>query len=623
MLSIPTAHAVATLNCNSAVQIFGVTPSGSVFRYPHNDPENGTFDWGVKQNGIGSGWEVGRTLAGPGGVMYSLVGATGELRRLRWTENGWVNFGSQQYRVVGSGWGRYSEAAHRNKVTVDEKGRLYEINADGHLEVFVWEGDDATGWWTAETGGGKVLDTGWNQYDSITAAGDGVLYARKPTGELYRFRYHAASDRFTQYAKPAGVGWNMFNRIFSPGGDVLYATWLNNNNPEMLWYRYDEATDTWADTGRDVGKLVGHGWWGELDVVATTDDCRITGHPAPTRPAVPQRLDAGNTVRQGPDGKVSWFYTNPAGGLSRATQRYTNDFSVLEYQAFTGHSQFTGQPGAALRQDGRFEVLGNSSDDAEYRGRVQQVKNGAWGTDPVTAQRGWMLGDPVLVEQSDATIAQYAVDGSGGLWRRAQIAVNGAYNAWQPITASGLTTDITVARKGTGTEIAARFTDGSVRVARYDGALSAWRTVGTGTTGRPALVVHQGGDLQVFARGTGGIPQTQRETSGAFPGTWTAIGSLATTGSPAAVLTGNGLVELAVRGTDNHVYQASQLAPAAGFSAWQIKYWEETATDPTGLTLADGNPIFTWRSPQGVILTSYISTGSLAARVFTGTAAKR
>ncbi|GAA3463166.1 hypothetical protein GCM10018963_51790 [Saccharothrix longispora] len=614
----------AALVCDTSVKVYGVTPGGEFFVYPHNEPENGVFDWGVKRT-VGSGWKAGRTLAGPDGVVYSMVGTTGELRRFRWDETAgdWHSWNGSQFRVVGGGWGRYTQAEHRNKVTVDEKGRLYEITAEGDLEVFVWEGDDATGGWTAETGGGKVIDTGWGQYDLVVAAGDGVLYARRPGGELFRYRYHAASDRFVRYAQPSGHGWNMFNRIFSPGGDVLYAS-RPDNGGELLWYRYHEDTDTWADTGRDVGKLVGHGWHGELDVVADTDACRLTGHDLPTRPAVPERFDAPTTVLQAQDGRVSYFYVNGEGGLSVATQRTAGDYGLLDYRTFTGHFDFTGQPGAGLRRDGRFETLANSHDDGEYRGRVQQVKNGVWGSGPVTPERGWLLGDPVVVTEADGALSQFAVDEAGGLWRRAQIAPDGPYAAWRALAASGLSTDITVLRNGAAVDVVARFADGTARATRVTGgSAGAWRTVGAGVTGRPAAVAHPNGDLQVFARRADGLVHTQRESGGAFPGTWSAVGGLATAGPPAAVLQGNGLMALAVRGVDGFVHQADQEAPAAGFGDWGVRYFEETATDPTGLVLADGKPIFTWRTPGGLVATSYVSTGAVNARGSTGATARR
>ncbi|WP_177154282.1 tachylectin-related carbohydrate-binding protein [Actinosynnema pretiosum] len=607
--------------------MFGVTPGGDFFRYPHEEPENGNLVWGVKRV-VGSGWHIGRTLAGPDGVVYSMVAATGELRRYRWNESaaggqgGWDSWNGAQFRVVGGGWSRYSQAAHRNKVTVDEKGRLYQITPEGSLKVFAWSGDDATGGWTAETADGKVLDTGWGQYDLVVAAGDGVLYARRPSGELFRFRWHAASDRFVQHAAPAGAGWNMFNRIFSAGGDVLYGTRADNGG-ELLWYRYDEVSGTWADTGRDVGKLVGFGWHGELDVVANPNGCRLSGNALPTRPSVPVRRDAPTAVRQAPDGKLSYFYTNSEGGLTAATQRYPDDFSFLDYQTFTGHHGFSGVPGAAVRGDGRFEVLANSSDDGEYRGRTQQVRNGAWGPGGVAPQGGWLLGDPVAAPEVGGALSWFGVDASGGLWRRTQVAADGAYLPWRRITASGLSADLTALRNGDAVDVVARFADGTARVARVNGSAQlSWRTVGSGVTGLPAAVAHGGGALQVFTRRDDGYVHTQREAGGAFPGTWQRVGDLQAAGSPAAVLTGDGLVELAARGDDGYVHQAGQQAPAGGFGNWTIRYFEDAATDPAGLVLASGSPVFTWRTPGGLIATSYVAPWRRAASGAAGTTAR-
>ncbi|MBW4717326.1 tachylectin-related carbohydrate-binding protein [Saccharothrix obliqua] len=617
--SSPTARSDitknSTLTCKTAVNLVGSSQDGTFWILPHNEPEIGNYDWSTKRT-VGSQWHVGRTLAGPDGVVYSLVGSSGDLRRFRWNGASWDVWNGAQFRMVGTGWGRYAQTEHRNKVTVDEKGRLYEINAAGELRVRIWTGDDATGNWTPETSaGGKALGTGWNQYNLIIAAGDGVLYARKPNGDLFRFRYHFGSDRFTQHGLRVGTGWAEAKHILSVGGDILYGTWPGSDGP-LLWYRYYEDTNSWAS---GVGKKVGVRWYGELDVTADSNGCRLTGYPVPSRPAVPQRFDAPTTVRQGPDGKVSWFYVNSSGGLTVATQRYVGDYTFLEYNTFAEYHKFTGQPGAGLRQDGRFEVLANSYDDASFRGKTQQVKNGVWGT-ALTNQEGWMRSDPVLVRESDDTLSQYAVDDAGALWRRAQVAQNGPYSGWLKVVASGVTTDFTAVRNGTNVDLVARFTDNSVNTARVtNGVVGTWRTVGTDTTDRPAAVAHPNGDLQVFARRGNGVVHTQRESAGTFPGTWTALGSLTTRGSPAAVVRGNGLVELAARGTDNYVYQASQLAPSAGFGAWSVRYFEETATDPTGTVLASGDPIFTWRSPQGLILTSYINPGA----TFTGATAKR
>ncbi|MEU4449660.1 tachylectin-related carbohydrate-binding protein, partial [Actinosynnema sp. NPDC050801] len=423
--TVPRAEAAiaATLTCNSAVNLFGVPKSGDLFVYPHNEPETGVPNWGQRRT-IGSGWNGSRTLAGPDGVVYRLDGTTGDMFRYRWNGVGWDTWNGRSSRDVGGGWNRYSQAAYRNHVTVDGRGRLYAVTAQGHLQMFAWTGDHATGTWAP----GKFLDTGWGQYNLIVASDDGVLYARTTNGDLWRFRWNAASERFTQYRSRVGWGWGTYNRVFSPGGDILYAS--GPDNGELVWYRYHEDTATWSGSG----KVIGSGWYDELDVVADTNGCRLTGYPVPTRPAVPQRPDAPTTPVQGTDGLVTFFYVNSAGGLTAGKQRYAGDYELIEYQVIADYHDFTGAPGVGVREDGRLEALANSHDDAAYRGRVQSTPNGSWGSiTGVTAHQGWMLSDPAVVSEADKTLAIHAVDDAGALWRRAQLAPNGTYTSWRKI----------------------------------------------------------------------------------------------------------------------------------------------------------------------------------------------
>ncbi|MEU4449471.1 hypothetical protein, partial [Actinosynnema sp. NPDC023926] len=94
---------------------------------------------------------------------------------------------------------------------------------------------------------------------------------------------------------------------------------------------------------------------------------------------------------------------------------------------------------------------------------------------------------------------------------------------------------------------------------------------------------------------------------------------------PAAVLRTGGLVELAVRGTDGLVHQSSQVAPAGGFGPWTVHYFEDATTDPTGLLLSNGSPIFTWRSTDGSIRTVFVAAAgtSRTAPAFLGQQARR
>jgi hypothetical protein len=272
------------VSCPAGAAIWTARTDGSLWRYVHLDPAGGAVSWSQPASPIGSGW-TGRVLAGKGGVIWDIHRtnsssdpyANGTLKRWVYsTSTGWSGGGQ-----VGSGWARYLTPEYANRITVDEKNRIFMIDDQGRLRVYVWS--DTTNWWV--DGGGETLDTGWARFDSITAAGDGVLYARKPGGELFRFKYDFAASAWTQKDKAVGVGWQMFSEIFSPGGDILYgrgstgtSPFTGQTGPVLRWYRYSANTETWAPSGPDhMGVTIGSGWNTEIHVTAAPDSCKLGG----------------------------------------------------------------------------------------------------------------------------------------------------------------------------------------------------------------------------------------------------------------------------------------------------------------------------------------------------------
>ncbi|SHF00633.1 Trypsin [Streptoalloteichus hindustanus] len=259
-----------SIECKPAVPLYVVRNDGEVREYQHTDPKNGSFSW-ADYNGriIGGGWLGARTVAAPDGVFYLAV-QNGEFRRYRWNGNGWdTNQAGSQYDVLenGNGWDRYVTPDYRNRMTVDTNGHVYTIEPDGKLH---WRSYDPA----SKKLDHRVLAGDWGQYDLIVGAGPGVLYTRTPNGDLFRHVYDAKSGQWTQQAKRNGSGWNMFNSIISVGGEILYGA-RPDNNGELLWYRYQFLNGTWADTGRDLGKLVGTGWYNEFNITAAPDGCRV------------------------------------------------------------------------------------------------------------------------------------------------------------------------------------------------------------------------------------------------------------------------------------------------------------------------------------------------------------
>ncbi|WP_177154284.1 tachylectin-related carbohydrate-binding protein [Actinosynnema pretiosum] len=597
-LATPAAQAASTLQCRTASPVFAVLPDGSLRLYNHEEPEQGLDSW-TGWSHIGNGWSP-LTRTGPDGRLYDIV--DGELRRYRWTGSEWERPGGGWYDVIATGWTGWDSPAFRNRLTVDSRGDFYALLANGDLQ---WEHfDEATRTWSR-----RVLEQGDpNRYDLIVAAGDGVLFVRDPhrdNGTLYRYEYHAPSHRWVQRKHPTGNGWNMHRALFSPGAGIVYGQ-QDNDRGDLWWYRYDDSLGDFAFGGR---KHISWGWSRDWRVGATTDACALPDAPAPVRPAVPARHDAATTALPGTDGRMNYFYTNSQGSLVHARQRRADDPLLIDYQSFPDHHGFTGTPGAAVRADGRVEVIANSSDDADARGKLQQVANGVWA--PGAQQHGgWLLGDPTLVTTSVGTSA-LGVDADGVLWHRPQLRDRDRYLPWRALPATGLTTDLTALPAPDPDravlDLAARFTDGSTRVARLvDGELGPWRALGAGL-GEPALVRHQNGDLQVFTRGQDGRVRTQRENAGAFPGTWSTVGDLVTTGSPTAVATTRGLVEVAARGVDGLVHVTGQSVPAGPFREWSVRTFDDAATDPASAALPDGSWVFTWRDAQNTI---YSYTGS-------------
>ncbi len=612
-LAAAQPSASSTLVCEDTAAVYGVNQDGSVFLYPHEEPETGEYEWGAFQGGIGQAFDVGRTVAGPDGVVYSLVGdETGELRRFQRTATGWQG----SYQVVGSGWSRYAEAEHRNKVTVDEKGRLYEVNAAGELKVFVW-GD---GWWTPETAGGKVLDDDWGQYDLITAAGDGVLYARKG-GELFRFRLHVESERWVQYRVKVDDGWDAFKHVFSPGGDVLYGT-LADDGGELVWYRYLEGTNTWANGG--VGRVVGNGWYDDLDLLAESNACALTGVASPAVPTVPVARGLVSAV-QGTDGLLNYFSVTPLNSLSHRKQVALDDFTTVRKPKPVMSQLYTGRPSVAVRDDGKLVVQVHTQFYTDVHSVTQAEANGGWES-PEARLGGRVASAPVLVKGTDGTLRSFAV-ADGALWSRDQSVVNGPFLPWRRLGGEGLADGVAAVENGDTAVVVARHTDGSLKVA-YAGKHSAnsWQDIGaTNAVGTPALARHTNGSVQVAYRTTGGDVLTKRASGANWGSAWQTVVRGIASGAPAVLRTTAGTAEIVVREAGGRMLVTGQATASGPYRDPQYLGDSVGGTDPFLTNLADGTWIATWSNAQDdlyVYQGSFGEAKSATAAVYTGGIAK-
>ncbi|WP_406631449.1 tachylectin-related carbohydrate-binding protein [Amycolatopsis sp. WGS_07] len=245
-----------SIACTGSVSIFAV--KDDLVLYNHPDPVAGGA-MSPNQSVIGNGGWSGfaRVLAGPNGVIYG-IRPNGDVYRYQWTGTGWSD---NSREVIATGWWGWNDPATRPKLTVDARGDFYSTGSDGILWRMTYTESTKT-WNTVK------VDTGWDSYDLITAAGDGVLYARTRDGQLYRYAYDHAAGRWAQHKKLVGNGgWGIYQTLSSPGGDVLYGVTAGG---DLRWYRYSSYTDTWAEGPTTIG----HGGWQQFtDVAVQSNTC--------------------------------------------------------------------------------------------------------------------------------------------------------------------------------------------------------------------------------------------------------------------------------------------------------------------------------------------------------------
>lgn len=130
----PDAYATYPATKTMQAGLFGDAQFGSTW-----------YGWGGGQTV--NGWQ-GVTLAGPNKLAWNIHQKTGISDPFA---DGdlllWHNVYQAPAPVkVGNGWGSFLQQANQNLVTVDSRGRIYAVNAQGELRMYNW--DDATKRWT-------------------------------------------------------------------------------------------------------------------------------------------------------------------------------------------------------------------------------------------------------------------------------------------------------------------------------------------------------------------------------------------------------------------------------------------------------------------------------------------
>ncbi|MDX3662797.1 tachylectin-related carbohydrate-binding protein [Streptomyces sp. ID05-26A] len=580
----------ATITCASTVPF--MAKIGDVPRkYYYNDPANGTTNWGTDHDVAPS--FAGRLLSSKDNIFYN-VRTNGDVFRMEWTGSEWKKLdGDSIHKKIASGWSNWDQAEYRNRITIDSRGDFFTVQDDGKLR---WKRHVSGEQWDV-----RVIDTGWLKFDLITAAGDGVIYARDKNangGTLYRFQYDVPSQRWVQQNSVVSGGWNRYSRVFSPGADILYSTTAEKGEHvdqfgEITWTRLDENGQVLS--GR---RYNGWGWNKDWDVTAQSNACVLTRSITPQRPAVVEN-DKTPLLLQNADGALEHFYT-ASKVLYHGRQHNINDLNSVQFRPFTSPSGFVNKPAAAFFADGRLQLVGQNF-DSEFRGARNNIPNGLM-SDPY-GMGGFMASNVALLKGPGDKLYSFAVDAQGRLWWRDQDgATEGDLDGWNEIAGGGGNSTRTpaVAVQGNGFRIVTTDTTGSLRTATLiDGKLSAWISFGGKIEGTPALVIPPDGAMRVFARRADNRIHLWGE---GFSDWQTLPGAVTMAGSPAALWTPAGNLAVVVRSAAGPMYETSPITPGGEeYREWKITGQEFSGTDASVLALKDGTWAFTFRSKGGTL----------------------
>lgn len=590
----PAAQAAAdSFSCTGAAQFFNSTNTGVLTHRTFSTPGRDGGVW-TSATTIGSrGWSgYGRLLGGPDGRVYG-ISSTG-LTRWRWTGSSWETIDAQPHWTISPGFTSYADTEYRDKITVDEIGDFYLIDAAGKLRWYRF--DESSKTWTIF---GRILDTGWDRYNLLVAAGPGVLYARHTDGRLFRHHFDPVTQRWLSRDRWVGSSWSGFTKgLFSAGGDTLFGIHAGG---DLFQYRYREDNQSWDLQADRIGSA-----WGDFpNVFTTTNACRQGANAGPAQPASPVQQDAPVAVMQAPAattalGTMEFAYSDNIGLLHHGRAN-PDALGSIQWSSAPGggaHAH-TGKPALIADVQDRVNVFAHKSATSDIWSLTQKTPAMPdW--NPWLELGGAMKSEPAVVRLSDDSLAVFAYDANGILWSRQQNGNTGDLLPWTSHGGDSLTgTPVVLADADGAATVLATTSTGEVQSATWRaGALTAdWTGLGgTGFTDTPTTAVLPGLRVMVFARNIDGTVKTQLQNlDGTWPGTWTTIGdsSIVPEGSPSAVLSPTtSRVWVFVRATDGSIHRSRQTA--AGSTTWTtwgpVTSGETYPTDPTA---------FTWQNSAG------------------------
>ncbi len=586
------AQAVDGFSCAQFATVFTIasrrspdlsTISGELLANP-GQPNSG---WAVGTNPPlrGPDWAYGRTLGGPDGRVYG-IDSTG-LHRHRWTGQGMG--GSAETWTMSTGFTAFATAARRDKITVDQLGDFYLIDANGGLRWYRYA--EATRTWTISA---RAIDTGWDKYDLLVATAPGVLYARTTDGRLYRYRFDPVGQRWIDRDRLVSGSFSAFTKgLFSVGGDTLYGI---DSSGDLREFRYREDIHSWAVNGKVIGISQV-----PTAITANTDACTQSASSSPP-PSTPVQPDAPIAVMQAPAvnaalGNLEVAYVDNIGQLRHG--RVHPDFlGSIQWSPTPGVEAYTGKPALVTDAQNRVNLFAHETSSHIMRLTQKTPAMPEW--EPWFGLAGSMKSEPAVVRLPDNNVVVFGYDENGTLWHR-QLNSSGTYPMpWLPLGGTALAGTTPVLQAGTdgSATILATSAAGEVvsAVWRAGALTTGWTGLGgTGFTATPTSAVLPGRRIMVLARHTDGSVRAQLQNSdGTWPRSWTTVGdsSITLAGSPSALLSpSTGRMWVFVRATDGNIYRSRQTtAGSATWTSWgPVASGGNYVADPTAFTWQNGS----------------------------------
>ncbi|GLZ33097.1 hypothetical protein Lesp02_52850 [Lentzea sp. NBRC 105346] len=398
-VAAPSASAIPSLACKTRSHVFTLQTDGDLWLYDHMFADRNTSTIsGATQ--IGSGWSGRLLVGGDGGnandsAVYNITPG-GDLRQYWWTYNTQGSGGTWKdnaaFKVVRTGFQDFL-GARRDLITADKDGSLYYVRNGLLLRD------------TSDFGVGRTITMadGFDRFDLIVASG-GVIYGRTPTGEVWRYRYDAKSQRFIEPTGPAATGWNAYTKFTGPGGGAIYATGKADGKLYQLWDASDtDDTVTWGPT-----KQIGAGLASDVDTAGAPTDCIRTSDftiPAATPYHAPDRATA---IFDNYNGKLELFDTSDDKHLVRFVQNADGTFAKsVEGAAVDRVTAVHGYEGGAqlayVDTDGLVQAPYSTSVSTKLNPDV-------WGG--VTAHA------PAIAQTESGRTRAFFTDAKGQLWQR-------------------------------------------------------------------------------------------------------------------------------------------------------------------------------------------------------------